>query len=66
MFSDRVYNWQRLGWTLCRKNELIYIRDFEAIQKTHKRKLNRCRNSWLCLELLNLIQYTPAHFLNST
>ena len=34
--------------------DLMYIRDFEAVQKAHRRVLIMCENSQLCLKFLNL------------
>ena len=40
------------------KNELIYIRDFEAVQKTRSRVFIRCKNSRLRIYLQNLSKLT--------
>ena len=43
------------------KNELIYIRDFEAVQQT-RRHVFRFKNSCLRLEFLNLIIHSYSLF----
>ena len=77
MFNECLYIWLRHSLTLPQnfldqndpeskyqcKNELIYIRDFEAIQKTHSCVLSGLNNLSFNLKFLNqyLLQTTQAH-----